>query len=98
MMEAPPGLSNEEPGTAAGTNGRKKMFDSHLEAEAIEAGLASGALGPNKNASLFFLGGKKWGEGCFGCWMFFFGVGGGGDFVSVWYVFWRFELEEVMMV
>ena len=47
-MEAPPGLSNEEPaGTAAGasTNGRRKMFDSHLEAEAIEAGLASGALG-----------------------------------------------------
>jgi len=46
-MEAPPGLSNEEPaGTAAGasTNGRRKMFDSHLEAEAIEAGLASGSL------------------------------------------------------
>ena len=60
MMEAPPGLSNEEPaGTAAGTNGRKKMFDSHLEAEAIEAGLASGALGPKKNASLFFWGGEE---------------------------------------
>ena len=30
--------------------------------------------------------------------VFLFGWGGGGDFVSFWYVFWRFELEEVMMV